>query len=62
MSLSDGSEGQDEHIDFDALWAWPSNTPAVGTPRASGAGALGESMVQGVSDSSVPLFGVLSKG
>lgn len=64
VSLSDGSDGQDEHIDFDALWAWPSNTPAVGTPRPSGAGTMGvvgEHMVQGISDSSVPLFGVLNE-
>jgi len=63
VSLSDGSEGQDEHIDFDALWAWPSNTPALGTPRVSGAsvpGTGGETSVQGISDSSVPLFGVLT--
>lgn len=63
VSVSDGSEGQDEHIDFDALWAWPTNTPAVGTPRLSGSGTagVGESMVQGISDSSVPLFGVLNE-
>ena len=63
ISLSDGSDGQDEHIDFDALWAWPSNTPAIGTPRVSGASALamaGETSLQGISDSSVPLFGVLT--
>lgn len=47
----DGSSGAEEHIDFDALWAWPSNTPAVGSPRVQGE-------VQGISDSAVPLFGV----
>ncbi|KAF2194939.1 hypothetical protein K469DRAFT_698498 [Zopfia rhizophila CBS 207.26] len=53
---SEDSSGQDEHIDFDALWAWPSNTPALGSPRV-----LGEvDRVQGVSDSTVPLFGVMS--
>ena len=57
ISLGEGSEGQDEHIDFDALWAWPSNTPAVGTPRPSG--SVGENAVRGISDSSVPLFGVM---
>lgn len=52
----------DEHIDFDALWAWPSNTPALGTPRVSGDGGMGDGLidrVQGVSDSAVPLFGVM---
>jgi hypothetical protein len=53
VSLSEDSSGADEHIDFDALWAWPSNTPAVGTPRA------GMEAMQGVSDSTVPLFGVV---
>ncbi|OMP87014.1 putative transcriptional regulatory protein C3C7.04, partial [Diplodia seriata] len=48
-----GSSGAEEHIDFDALWAWPSNTPAVGSPRLGG-----EVSVQGISDSAVPLFGV----
>jgi hypothetical protein len=57
ISLNEGSEGQDEHIDFDALWAWPSNTSAVDTPRPSG--SVGENAVQGISDSSVPLFGVM---
>ncbi|KAF2114421.1 fungal-specific transcription factor domain-containing protein [Lophiotrema nucula] len=58
-------EGVDEHIDFDALWAWPSNTPAVGSPRVGGlegaanGGHEGYSRVQGVSDSAVPLFGVV---
>ncbi|KAF1985270.1 hypothetical protein K402DRAFT_113829 [Aulographum hederae CBS 113979] len=40
----------DQQIDFDALWAWPSNTPATGSPRMD---------AQGISDSAVPLFGVL---
>ncbi|KAJ9637218.1 hypothetical protein H2199_007504 [Coniosporium tulheliwenetii] len=54
---SEDSSGQDEHIDFDALWAWPSNTPAVGSPRF--AGVNGE--VQEISDSTVPLFGVVDR-
>ena len=56
-SLTEGSEGQDEHIDFDVLWAWPSNTPAANTPRPSG--SVGENVVQGIGDYSMPLFGVL---
>lgn len=43
----------DDHIDFDALWAWPSNTPAMGSPQIGGE-------LQGISDSAVPLFGVVS--
>jgi hypothetical protein len=41
--------GQDEQIDFDALWAW--NTPAMGSPR--------EGQVDG---SVVPMFGVSTEG
>jgi hypothetical protein len=58
LSISGDSSGPDEHIDFDALWAWPSNTPAVGTPRP-GVTETTSSVVQGVSDSSVPLFGIV---
>lgn len=61
-SLYSEESGADEHIDFDALWAWPSNTPALGSPRAPGEGALNAGLmerVQGVSDSVVPLFGVV---
>jgi hypothetical protein len=59
---SEESGGADEQIDFDALWAWPSNTPAVGSPRASGDTGMNSGVfdrVQGVSDSAVPLFGVV---
>ncbi|KAL2350984.1 fungal-specific transcription factor domain-containing protein [Cryomyces antarcticus] len=45
------SSGAEENVDFDALWAWPSMTPAVGTPGFSGD-------VQEISDSAVPLFGL----
>jgi hypothetical protein len=57
-SLHSEESGQDEQIDFDALWAWPSNTPAMGSPRL---GAEGE-RVQGISDSAVPMFGVDRQG
>jgi hypothetical protein len=30
---SEESNGPDEHIDFDALWAWSNATPAVGSPK-----------------------------
>ncbi|KAF2476918.1 uncharacterized protein BDR25DRAFT_339021 [Lindgomyces ingoldianus] len=59
---SEEGSGPDEHIDFDALWAWPSNTPALGTPRVQGEADMNNGVfdrVQGVSDSSVPLFGVV---
>lgn len=59
---SEESSGADEQIDFDALWAWPSNTPAVGSPRVSGDTGMNSGVfdrVQGVSDSAVPLFGVV---
>jgi hypothetical protein len=52
-SLHSEESGQDEQIDFDALWAWPSNTPAMGSPR----GEVGE-RVQAIGDSVVPMFGV----
>ena len=61
-SLYSEESGVDEHIDFDALWAWPSNTPALGSPRVPGDGGLNGGLmdrVQGVSDSAVPLFGVV---
>jgi hypothetical protein len=60
-SLHSEESGQDEQIDFDALWAWPSNTPAMGSPRLGMEGAVGE-RVQGISDSAVPLFGVDRNG
>ncbi|KAF2264920.1 hypothetical protein CC78DRAFT_579876 [Lojkania enalia] len=59
---SEEGSGPDEHIDFDALWAWPSNTPALGSPRVPGDGGMNNGLierVQGVSDSVVPLFGVV---
>lgn len=59
---SEDSGAPDEHIDFDALWAWPSNTPALGSPRTMGDGGLNTGImerVQGVSDSAVPLFAVV---
>jgi hypothetical protein len=62
MSVSGESSGEEHNIEFDALWgAWPINTPAVSTPRGGlpgpANGATGN--IQGVSDSSIPLFGVL---
>jgi hypothetical protein len=33
VSVSGDSNGPDEHIDFDALWAWGNNTSAVGSPK-----------------------------
>ncbi|KAL5116861.1 hypothetical protein ACEQ8H_005213 [Pleosporales sp. CAS-2024a] len=56
-SLHSEESGQDEHIDFDALWAWPSNTPVTGSPR----GEVGDK-VQAIGDSIVPLFGVERNG
>jgi hypothetical protein len=52
-SLHSEESGQDEQIDFDALWAWPSNTPAMGSPRQPAM-----ERVQGISDSTVPMFGL----
>ena len=60
-SLNSEESGQDEQIDFDALWAWPSNTPAMGSPRAMEASGVSE-RVQGISDSAVPMFGVSREG
>ncbi|KAI4665910.1 uncharacterized protein J4E78_003375 [Alternaria triticimaculans] len=60
-SLHSEDSGQDEQIDFDALWAWPSNTPAMGSPRAMEASGVSE-RVQGISDSAVPMFGVSRQG
>jgi Fungal specific transcription factor domain len=54
---SEESSGPDEDIDFDALWAWPSSTPALGSPRFGADAAAG---VQGASESAVPLFAVIS--
>lgn len=48
---SDESSAPDEQIEFDTLWHWPTITPVAGTPGF-------ETGVQGISDSSVPLFGM----
>lgn len=62
-SLHSEESGQDEQIDFDALWAWPSNTPAMGSPRPAMESAIGGmERVQGLSDSAVPMFGVSHDG
>lgn len=61
-SLYSEESGTDEQIDFDALWAWPSNTPGLGSPRIPGDGGLNTGSmdrVHGVSESAVPLFGVV---
>lgn len=60
-SLHSEESGQDEQIDFDALWAWPSNTPATGSPRTGLEAGMME-RVQGISDSVVPMFGVDRNG
>ncbi|KAL5372530.1 hypothetical protein DPSP01_013424 [Paraphaeosphaeria sporulosa] len=60
-SLYSEESGADEQIDFDALWAWQSNTPAVGSPRNTGDAAVNGALpTQGIGDNSVPLFGVTS--
>ncbi|USP78460.1 hypothetical protein yc1106_05734 [Curvularia clavata] len=66
-SLHSEESGLDEQIDFDTLWAWPSNTPATGSPRGADgpsgkAGAGVNDKVQGISDSAVPLFGISREG
>lgn len=50
-AASDESSVPDEQIEFDTLWQWPTTTPVVGTPGF-------EAGIQGISDSSVPLFGM----
>jgi hypothetical protein len=60
-SLHSEESGQDEQIDFDALWAWPSNTPGMGSPRPMEAGGA-SGRVQGINDSAVPMFGVSREG
>ena len=47
---SDDSSVPDVQIEFDTLWQWPTTTSTVGTPGF-------EAGVQGISDSTVPLFG-----
>ncbi|KNG48516.1 fungal specific transcription factor domain-containing protein [Stemphylium lycopersici] len=62
-SLHSEESGLDEQIDFDALWAWPNNTPAMGSPRNGVVDGVGVSeRVQGISDSVVPMFGVSRDG
>lgn len=69
-SLHSEESGLDEHIDFDALWAWPSNTPVVGSPRP-GVGEGGSMHAAGVSVGTgtgagegppVPMFGIGHEG
>lgn len=52
-SVNSEENGQDEQIDFDAFWAWPSNV--IGNPRDYG--GLAEK-VQEISDSAVPMYGI----
>lgn len=52
---SDDSSAPDEQIDFDALWQW-STPSAAGTPNVWDGG------VQGISGSTVPLFGMMETG
>ena len=66
-SLHSEESGLDEHIDFDALWAWPSNTPAMGSPRPGGEGSAnaggGQSGIGGAGEGApVPLFGITHAG
>jgi hypothetical protein len=61
-SLQSEDSSQDEQIDFDALWAWPSNTPAMGSPRPVGEGAGMMERMHSINNSSVPLFGVGREG
>ena len=64
-SLHSEESGLDEQIDFDALWAWPSNnTPAMGSPRPPMDGVVSSLMdrMQGINDAQVPLFGVSREG
>lgn len=66
-SLNSEESGLDEHIDFDALWAWPSNTPAMGSPRPGGDGTSNaggaQSGMSGAGEGApVPLFGISHDG
>ncbi|KAJ4993769.1 fungal specific transcription factor domain-containing protein [Stagonosporopsis vannaccii] len=66
-SLHSEESGLDEHIDFDALWAWPSNTPAMGSPRPGGEGNAniggGQGVIGGAGEGApVPLFGISHEG
>lgn len=72
-SVHDSDSLGDAEIDFESLWQWPNSngltglTPGVGPAMGLGLGqssvqAPGHSIdVQGISDSSVPLFG-MSRG
>ena len=60
---SDESSGLENEIDFATLWPWPGNANANGfvTPGVGQGGmSLKDLGVQGVSDSPVPLFGVVN--
>ena len=62
-SGSEDSSGMENEIDFAALWPWPGNANASGfvTPGVGPGGMRLEDLgVQGVSDSPVPLFGVVN--
>ncbi|XPS81303.1 hypothetical protein M3J09_013241 [Ascochyta lentis] len=72
-SLHSEESGLDEHIDFDALWAWPSTTPAMGSPRPGGGEASAGAGVNasvgnggpaglGGEGAPVPLFGISHEG
>ena len=58
-SLYSEESGGDEQIDFDALWAWPSNTPAVGSPSNPADGAV-NGLPSAQCEGSVPMFGVIT--
>lgn len=47
------SSGGEEQIDFDAFWNWGTTSPALGSPRYPG------DVAGGITDSVIPLFGVL---
>ncbi len=62
-TVSDGdSSGTNEHIDFHALWQWPgveaTNNTGIGMELPS----LNYAGVQGISDSSAPLYGTVEMG
>ncbi|KAK7615123.1 fungal-specific transcription factor domain-containing protein [Phyllosticta paracitricarpa] len=63
LSPEDSGSQVDEHFDFDALWAWPGSGgggSGGGGAEMGGVGGMGvgEDMVNFVSESAVPLFGV----
>ena len=61
-SLHSEESGLDEHIDFDAFWAWPSNTPAMGSPRPGMEGGNPAAGGVGGEGMPVPLFGISREG